>query len=92
MKPRQTRPKLVQAIMDAFRMPDLRRRILLTFAMFNRYKIRKFSAGGYLFDKLLFCLGCGLPHRNGDNRHGVLLFKTISIQLTYRAIYYVARY
>jgi preprotein translocase subunit SecY len=38
MKPRQTRPKLVQAIMDAFRMPDLRRRILLTFAMLVAFR------------------------------------------------------
>jgi len=38
MKPRQNKPKLVQAIMDAFRMPDLRRRILLTFAMLVAFR------------------------------------------------------
>ena len=38
MKPRQTRPKLVQAILDAFRLPDLRRRILLTFAMLVAFR------------------------------------------------------
>ena len=30
MRPRQTRPRLLQAMLDAFRLPDLRRRILLT--------------------------------------------------------------
>ena len=33
MRPRQTRPRLLQAMIDAFRLPDLRRRILFTFAM-----------------------------------------------------------
>ena len=30
MRPRQTRPRLLQAMMDAFSLPDLRRRILIT--------------------------------------------------------------
>ncbi len=30
MRPRQTRPRLLQAMLDAFRLPDLRRRLLLT--------------------------------------------------------------
>ncbi len=30
MRPRQARPRLLQAMLDAFRLPDLRRRILLT--------------------------------------------------------------
>ena len=30
MRPRQARPRLLQAMIDAFRLPDLRRRILLT--------------------------------------------------------------
>jgi preprotein translocase subunit SecY len=30
MRPRQTRPRLLQAMFDAFRLPDLRRRILMT--------------------------------------------------------------
>ena len=38
MKPRQTKPRLVQAVLDAFRMPDLRRRILLTFAMLVTFR------------------------------------------------------
>jgi len=33
MRPRQTRPRLIQAMIDAFRLPDLRRRILFTFGM-----------------------------------------------------------
>ncbi|MEE8354147.1 MAG: hypothetical protein V3S10_06775, partial [Dehalococcoidales bacterium] len=33
MRPRQSRPRLLQAMLDAFRLPDLRRRILFTFAM-----------------------------------------------------------
>lgn len=33
MRPRQPRPRLLQAMLDAFRLPDLRRRILFTFAM-----------------------------------------------------------
>jgi len=31
MRPRQSRPRLLQAMIDAFSLPDLRRRILLTF-------------------------------------------------------------
>src|SRR5512137_1927452 len=30
MRPRQSRPRLLQAMMDAFSLPDLRRRILIT--------------------------------------------------------------
>ncbi|GAG34593.1 unnamed protein product, partial [marine sediment metagenome] len=30
MRQRQTRPRLLQAMIDAFRLPDLRRRILIT--------------------------------------------------------------
>ncbi len=33
MRQRQTRPRLLQAMIDAFRLPDLRRRILFTFGM-----------------------------------------------------------
>ncbi len=33
MRARQTRPRLLQAMIDAFRLPDLRRRILFTFGM-----------------------------------------------------------
>jgi len=33
MRPRQTRPRLLQAMIDAFRLPDLRRRILITIAI-----------------------------------------------------------
>ncbi len=33
MRPRQTRPRLLQAMIDAFRLPDLRRRILMTFGI-----------------------------------------------------------
>jgi preprotein translocase subunit SecY len=33
MKPRQTRPRLLQAMIDAFSLPDLRRRILITFGI-----------------------------------------------------------
>lgn len=33
MRPRQTRPRLFQAMIDAFSLPDLRRRILFTLAM-----------------------------------------------------------
>ena len=29
-QPRSTRPRLIQAMIDAFRLPDLRRRILIT--------------------------------------------------------------
>jgi preprotein translocase subunit SecY len=38
MKPRQNKPRLVQAVLDAFRMPDLRRRILLTLAMLIAFR------------------------------------------------------
>ncbi|MCX6003064.1 MAG: preprotein translocase subunit SecY [Chloroflexi bacterium] len=38
MKPRQTRPRLMQAMTDAFRLPDLRRRILLTFGMLVAFR------------------------------------------------------
>ena len=33
MRPRQTRPRLLQAMIDAFSLPDLRRRILITFGI-----------------------------------------------------------
>ena len=33
MRPRQARPRLLQAMVDAFRLPDLRRRILITIAI-----------------------------------------------------------
>ncbi len=33
MRPRPTRPRLLQAMIDAFSLPDLRRRILITFAI-----------------------------------------------------------
>ena len=33
MRSRQTRPRLLQAMIDAFRLPDLRRRILITFGL-----------------------------------------------------------
>ncbi|MBI4304029.1 MAG: preprotein translocase subunit SecY [Chloroflexi bacterium] len=33
MRQRQTRPRLLQAMIDAFRLPDLRRRILITFGL-----------------------------------------------------------
>lgn len=33
MRPRQARPRLIQAMLDAFSLPDLRRRILLTIAL-----------------------------------------------------------
>jgi preprotein translocase subunit SecY len=38
MKPRQTKPKLVQAVFDAFRMPDLRRRILITLGLLIAFR------------------------------------------------------
>ena len=38
MKPRQTKPRLIQAMVDAFRLPDLRRRILLTFGMLMAFR------------------------------------------------------
>lgn len=33
MKPRQSKPRLIQAMIDAFRLPDLRKRLLLTLLM-----------------------------------------------------------
>ncbi|MFC2012450.1 preprotein translocase subunit SecY [Chloroflexota bacterium] len=33
VRPRQTKPRLLQALIDAFRLPDLRRRILITFGI-----------------------------------------------------------
>ena len=38
MKPRQTRPRLIQAMVDAFRLPDLRRRILITFGLLLAFR------------------------------------------------------
>ncbi|MDD5287671.1 MAG: preprotein translocase subunit SecY [Dehalococcoidales bacterium] len=38
MKPRQTKPRLIQAMIDAFRLPDLRRRILLTLGMLIAFR------------------------------------------------------
>jgi len=38
MRPRQTRPRLLQAMIDAFRLPDLRRRILFTFGMLVAFR------------------------------------------------------
>ncbi len=40
MRPRQqTRPRLLQAMLDAFRLPDLRRRILFTFGMLVIFRV-----------------------------------------------------
>ena len=39
MRPRQTKPRLLQAMLDAFRLPDLRRRILFTFGMLVAFRI-----------------------------------------------------
>lgn len=39
MRPRQTRPRLIQAMIDAFRLPDLRRRILFTFGMLVIFRL-----------------------------------------------------
>ena len=39
MQPRQARPRLLQAMIDAFRLPDLRRRILLTFGMLVVFRL-----------------------------------------------------
>ena len=33
MRPRQSKPRLLQAMVDAFSLPDLRRRILITFGL-----------------------------------------------------------
>ncbi|MEE8413541.1 MAG: preprotein translocase subunit SecY [Dehalococcoidales bacterium] len=38
MRQQQTRPRLFQAMLDAFRLPDLRRRILFTFAMLVAFR------------------------------------------------------
>ncbi|MFC2073028.1 preprotein translocase subunit SecY [Chloroflexota bacterium] len=38
MRPRQARPKLLQAMIDAFRLPDLRRRILFTFGILVAFR------------------------------------------------------
>ncbi len=39
MRARQNRPRLIQAMLDAFRLPDLRRRILFTFAMLVIFRL-----------------------------------------------------
>jgi len=39
MRPRQTRPRLLQAMLDAFRLPDLRRRLLFTGAMLVVFRV-----------------------------------------------------
>ena len=39
MRARQSRPRLIQAMLDAFRLPDLRRRILFTAAMLVIFRI-----------------------------------------------------
>ena len=39
MRPRQARPRLLQAMIDAFRLPDLRRRILLTFGLLVVFRL-----------------------------------------------------
>jgi preprotein translocase subunit SecY len=38
MKPRQSRPRLIQAMVDAFRLPDLRKRILITFGLLIAFR------------------------------------------------------
>ncbi len=38
MRPRQGMPRLFQAVIDAFRLPDLRRRLLLTFGMLVAFR------------------------------------------------------
>ncbi|MFC1949685.1 preprotein translocase subunit SecY [Chloroflexota bacterium] len=38
MRPRQTKPRLLQALIDAFRLPDLRRRILITFGILVAFR------------------------------------------------------
>jgi len=38
MRPRQTRPRLLQAMIDAFNLPDLRRRILITVAILAAFR------------------------------------------------------
>jgi len=39
MRPRQPKPRLIQAMIDSFRLPDLRRRILLTFGMLVVFRL-----------------------------------------------------
>ncbi len=39
MRPRQTRPRLLQAMIDAFSLPDLRRRILFTIGMLVVFRL-----------------------------------------------------
>ncbi len=39
MSPRQARPRLLQAMMDAFSLPDLRRRILITFGILVVFRL-----------------------------------------------------
>jgi len=38
MRPRQTRPRLLQAMLDAFNLPDLRRRILITLGILVAFR------------------------------------------------------
>ncbi len=38
MRPRQSRPRLLQAMIDAFHLPDLRRRILITFGILVAFR------------------------------------------------------
>ena len=38
-KPTQSRPRLIQAMMDAFSLPDLRRRILFTIGMLILFRL-----------------------------------------------------
>ena len=39
MRPRQTRPRLLQAMLDAFSLPDLRRKILITFGILVVFRL-----------------------------------------------------
>jgi preprotein translocase subunit SecY len=39
MRPRQSRPRLLQAMIDAFSLPDLRRRILITFGILVVFRL-----------------------------------------------------
>ena len=39
MSPKQSRPKLLQAMIDAFSLPDLRRRILITFGILVVFRL-----------------------------------------------------
>ncbi|MCJ7743782.1 MAG: hypothetical protein MUO99_04385, partial [Dehalococcoidales bacterium] len=38
MRPRPTRPRLLQAMLDAIRLPDLRRRILITLGILVAFR------------------------------------------------------